>query len=267
MRRQLNCLLLISGLVFNALQVFAAGDDDHLADKGPHGGVVKRMGESAIELRVFKTGNISVFLLDGSQKPRAFKGVVGRIYVQYPNCTVSVLPLSPANETESENDEFVIDQALAKEDLQFQTIVSRMKVDGRVYSNLFARAGSASENLCPESGLQTGRGQKLPGDVSRLALKGQESLQFENRDAMMYLSPLLPGIAHYRTGSQATGVVIGVAGLSGVAVAGVGASQGDSGLIISGLLVWGGSVLFDVIGVSQRNENSKNNQGFLSFDF
>ena len=87
-----------------------------------------------------------------------------------------------------------------------------------------------------------GRQKPVPKEVSRLALKGQEVLHYENRDSMMYLSPLLPGIAHFRTGNPVAGITIGVAGLSGAVVAGVGASQGDNGLIISGLLVWGGSV-------------------------
>jgi hypothetical protein len=54
----------------------AAGDHAHGA---PHGGVVQTLGDGHVEVKLEKTGDVTLWMLDAGEKPRTSKGVVASL--------------------------------------------------------------------------------------------------------------------------------------------------------------------------------------------
>lgn len=54
----------------------AAGDHAH---GSPHGGVVQTLGDGHVEVKLEKTGDVTLWMLDAGEKPRTSKGVVASL--------------------------------------------------------------------------------------------------------------------------------------------------------------------------------------------
>ena len=54
----------------------AAGDHAH---GSPHGGVVQTLGDGHVEVKLEKTGEVTLWILDAGEKPRTSKGVVASL--------------------------------------------------------------------------------------------------------------------------------------------------------------------------------------------
>lgn len=54
----------------------AAGDHTH---GSPHGGVVQTVGDGHVEVKLEKTGDVTLWMLDAGEKPRTSKGVVASL--------------------------------------------------------------------------------------------------------------------------------------------------------------------------------------------
>lgn len=265
----LSLLLSLYLVALNSTRVLADASGPVPPAQGPNGGILKKMSENFIELKIFKSGNVSLFLLDKNRNPRPLFGATGRVYLKYPNCKVSWFPLAAYNEGETENDEYVLPRALSKNELGFELLVTRFWHEGSVFSTLFENQDANVQSSCEVSDLVVSPPGQVPGAVEKFVMESQDRSLHRKRNPLYALSPLLPGIASYRVGQKVSGVAIGAVGLSGIALTGLGANRGDQSLVLGGVLLWGGSVLFDVLGASKQRANMErqSENGLLTFKF